>query len=135
MLQSDWLVQISLGTSDTVFLWITTAEPQLTGHVFINPVDKNAFMALLWWVTTYMVYRCTVKHYVINNLVTISSMETDKLPGLTFSPTSKSQLCLFLPFTHVPVINASNVVPGHTLLFHFCLFPSCITNAAVCINV
>lgn len=88
MLQSDWLVQISLGTSDTVFLWITTAEPQLTGHVFINPVDKNAFMALLWWVTTYMVYRYTVKHYVINNLVTISSMETDKLPGLTFSPTS-----------------------------------------------
>ena len=41
-------VQISLGTSDTLFLWIDEAQPQLTGHVFVNPVDKEAYMALLW---------------------------------------------------------------------------------------
>ena len=41
-------VQISLGSSDTLFLWIDEAVPQLTGHVFVNPVDKDAYMALLW---------------------------------------------------------------------------------------
>ncbi|XP_011405024.2 PREDICTED: xylulose kinase-like [Amphimedon queenslandica] len=40
-------VEVSLGTSDTVFLWITEADPQLMGHVFVNPVDSLAFMALL----------------------------------------------------------------------------------------
>ena len=41
-------MQISLGSSDTLFLWIDQAKPQLMGHVFVNPVDKDAYMALLW---------------------------------------------------------------------------------------
>ena len=40
--------QVSLGTSDTLFLWINEARPRLMGHVFVNPVDESAFMALLW---------------------------------------------------------------------------------------
>ena len=35
------------GTSDTVFVWLSEPEPQLTGHVWPNPVDEDAFMALL----------------------------------------------------------------------------------------
>ena len=45
----DWLSRLVLGSSDTVFLWITEADPQLMGHVFINPVDSSAYMALLWY--------------------------------------------------------------------------------------
>ena len=41
--------QVSLGSSDTLFLWINEARPQLMGHVFVNPVDKEAYMALLWY--------------------------------------------------------------------------------------
>lgn len=43
-------IGISLGTSDTLFIWLgpEEAQPQLTGHVWPNPVDQQAFMALLW---------------------------------------------------------------------------------------
>jgi len=40
-------IGLSLGTSDTVFVWLSEPEPQLTGHVWPNPVDEDAFMALL----------------------------------------------------------------------------------------
>ncbi|KAK7084821.1 hypothetical protein SK128_003813 [Halocaridina rubra] len=40
-------VAVSLGTSDTVFLWLDTPTPKLEGHVFINPVDSRTYMALL----------------------------------------------------------------------------------------
>jgi len=40
-------VGLSLGTSDTVFVWLEEATPQLTGHVWPNPVEDDAFMALL----------------------------------------------------------------------------------------
>ncbi|CAI8008481.1 Xylulose kinase, partial [Geodia barretti] len=40
-------VTISLGTSDTVTFWTSSAQPQLMGHVFVNPVDDSAFMAML----------------------------------------------------------------------------------------
>uniref|UniRef100_G3Q216 Xylulose kinase n=1 Tax=Gasterosteus aculeatus aculeatus TaxID=481459 RepID=G3Q216_GASAC len=40
-------VAVSLGTSDTVFLWIQQPSPALEGHVFCNPLDWRAFMALL----------------------------------------------------------------------------------------
>lgn len=41
-------VAISLGTSDTVFLWLSgKPTPSLEGHVFCNPVDPEAYMALL----------------------------------------------------------------------------------------
>lgn len=41
-------VVVSLGTSDTLFLWPDTPPtPQTTGHVFINPVDSTSYMALL----------------------------------------------------------------------------------------
>lgn len=42
-LQRDYLA-ISLGTSDTVFLWLDQPTPALEGHVFCNPVDSSAFM-------------------------------------------------------------------------------------------
>ncbi|CAN9506215.1 unnamed protein product [Ophioblennius macclurei] len=40
-------IAVSLGTSDTVFLWIQDPRPALEGHVFCNPVDQKAYMALL----------------------------------------------------------------------------------------
>ncbi|XP_046459350.1 xylulose kinase-like isoform X2 [Daphnia pulex] len=41
-------IAISLGTSDTVFLWLSgKPTPSLEGHVFCNPVDPDAYMALL----------------------------------------------------------------------------------------
>ena len=42
-------LQISLGSSDTLFMWIDKAHPQLMGHIFVNPVDENAYMAMLWY--------------------------------------------------------------------------------------
>ncbi|KAK6181066.1 hypothetical protein SNE40_009002 [Patella caerulea] len=38
---------LSLGTSDVLFLWITEPHPALCGHIFGNPVDTSAYMALL----------------------------------------------------------------------------------------
>ncbi len=45
-------IGLSLGTSDTVFVWLGKDEisPQRTGHIWNNPVDEDAYMALLWWV-------------------------------------------------------------------------------------
>lgn len=39
---------VSLGTSDTLFLWLK--EPILLpeGHILVNPLDHAAYMALLW---------------------------------------------------------------------------------------
>ncbi|RXM96877.1 Xylulose kinase [Acipenser ruthenus] len=41
-------IAISLGTSDTVFLWIQDPRPTVEGHIFCNPVDSQAYMALIW---------------------------------------------------------------------------------------
>lgn len=38
---------ISLGTSDTVFLWLTDPKPSLNGHILCNPLVSSDFMALL----------------------------------------------------------------------------------------
>ncbi|XP_042566234.1 xylulose kinase isoform X2 [Clupea harengus] len=38
---------VSLGTSDTVFLWIKEPKPTVEGHIFCNPVDCQAYMALI----------------------------------------------------------------------------------------
>ena len=54
-------LQISLGSSDTLFMWIDKARPQLMGHVFVNPVDENAYMAMLWYV--YILY-CFASKFV-----------------------------------------------------------------------
>ncbi|XP_051538537.1 xylulose kinase [Myxocyprinus asiaticus] len=40
-------IAVSLGTSDTVFLWIKDPKPTLEGHIFCNPVDCSAYMALI----------------------------------------------------------------------------------------
>lgn len=40
-------VGASLGTSDTLFLWLTEPQPALEGHIFINPVNSEEYMALL----------------------------------------------------------------------------------------
>lgn len=45
-LEDEWLA-ISLGTSDTLFLWIKEPKVILEGHVFCNPVDPNAYMAMV----------------------------------------------------------------------------------------
>lgn len=39
---------VSLGTSDTLFLWLK--EPILLpeGHILVNPLDDSSYMALLW---------------------------------------------------------------------------------------
>ena len=39
---------VSLGTSDTLILWIDDPKPSTEGHIFVNPINDNAFMALLW---------------------------------------------------------------------------------------
>ena len=41
-------LQVSLGTSDTLFLWLQEPTPTLEGHIFCNPVDPQHYMALLW---------------------------------------------------------------------------------------
>uniref|UniRef100_A0AAR2IQK5 Xylulose kinase n=1 Tax=Pygocentrus nattereri TaxID=42514 RepID=A0AAR2IQK5_PYGNA len=38
---------VSLGTSDTVFLWIKEPRPTVEGHIFCNPVDNLSYMALI----------------------------------------------------------------------------------------
>ncbi|XP_042068956.1 xylulose kinase [Haplochromis burtoni] len=40
-------IAVSLGTSDTVFLWLQQPRPALEGHVFCNPVEQQEYMALL----------------------------------------------------------------------------------------
>ncbi|XP_076146623.1 xylulose kinase isoform X1 [Alosa pseudoharengus] len=40
-------VAVSLGTSDTVFLWIKEPNPTIEGHIFCNPVDCQSYMALI----------------------------------------------------------------------------------------
>ncbi|KAK7466814.1 hypothetical protein BaRGS_00037081, partial [Batillaria attramentaria] len=40
-------VIVSLGTSDTVFLWLEMPKPKLEGHIFANPVHTSDYMALL----------------------------------------------------------------------------------------
>uniref|UniRef100_A0A3Q1EFN6 Xylulose kinase n=1 Tax=Acanthochromis polyacanthus TaxID=80966 RepID=A0A3Q1EFN6_9TELE len=56
-------IAVSLGTSDTVFLWIQKPRPALEGHVFCSPVDQEAFMALLW----YRQKNDTKRHTTIHN--------------------------------------------------------------------
>lgn len=43
----DGWIAVSLGTSDTAFLWLTEPKVVLDGHVLCNPIDKEAYMALL----------------------------------------------------------------------------------------
>lgn len=38
----------SLGSSDTMFLWLPNATPGLSGHVWVNPLDPSSYMALVW---------------------------------------------------------------------------------------
>ncbi|XP_039609588.1 xylulose kinase isoform X2 [Polypterus senegalus] len=40
-------IAVSLGTSDTVFLWIQNPNPTVEGHIFCNPVDIKDYMALI----------------------------------------------------------------------------------------
>nr|XP_058144758.1 xylulose kinase isoform X2 [Dasypus novemcinctus] len=40
-------IAVSLGTSDTLFVWLREPVPALEGHVFCNPVDPQHFLALL----------------------------------------------------------------------------------------
>ena len=39
-------VAVSLGTSDTLIIWLKTPRPALIGHVFINPVDGETSLIL-----------------------------------------------------------------------------------------
>ena len=34
-------IAVSLGTSDTLMLWLKTPQPALEGHIFVNPVEGN----------------------------------------------------------------------------------------------
>ncbi|VEN36043.1 unnamed protein product [Callosobruchus maculatus] len=45
-LYEGWIA-VSLGTSDTAFLWLKEPKMVLDGHVLCNPLDENAYMALL----------------------------------------------------------------------------------------
>ncbi|KAL3280306.1 hypothetical protein HHI36_017795 [Cryptolaemus montrouzieri] len=45
-LEKDWLA-VSLGTSDTLFLWLSDPKTVLNGHILCNPLDPEAYMAML----------------------------------------------------------------------------------------
>ena len=40
-------IAVSLGSSDVLFLWLREPIARTEGHVFVNPVDTSAYMALL----------------------------------------------------------------------------------------
>lgn len=40
-------IAVSLGSSDVLFLWLKEPIARTEGHVFVNPVDTEAYMALL----------------------------------------------------------------------------------------
>ena len=40
-------VAVSMGSSDTVSLWMSEARPGQRGHVFVNPVEPSAYMGML----------------------------------------------------------------------------------------
>lgn len=40
-------VAVSLGSSDVLFLWLDNPVAKTEGHIFVNPVDTEAYMALL----------------------------------------------------------------------------------------
>ena len=42
-------IAVSLGTSDNLFLWLDKPQPKLDGAIFINPVDPDYYMALIWY--------------------------------------------------------------------------------------
>lgn len=46
-LNEEWLA-ISLGTSDTLFLWLKEPHVVLDGHILCNPINSEEYMALLW---------------------------------------------------------------------------------------
>lgn len=46
-------IAVSLGTSDTVFLYLTEPKTLSEGHILVNPVNPDAYMALLWLVIKY----------------------------------------------------------------------------------
>ncbi|EEZ98930.1 xylulose kinase [Tribolium castaneum] len=45
-LNEGWLA-VSLGTSDVLFVWLEEPKIVLNGHILCNPVDSNAYMAML----------------------------------------------------------------------------------------
>lgn len=44
---SDGDLVVSLGTSDTVLMWLDEANPALEGHIMCNPVNPSAYMGML----------------------------------------------------------------------------------------
>ncbi|XP_048747057.1 xylulose kinase-like isoform X2 [Ostrea edulis] len=38
---------ISLGSSDTVFSWLSRQTAELEGHIFVNPIDSDTYMSLV----------------------------------------------------------------------------------------
>lgn len=38
---------VSLGTSDTLFLWLDSPQKLTEGHVLCNPIQSDAYMAML----------------------------------------------------------------------------------------
>lgn len=41
---------MSLGTSDTLMIWLEQPQACLEGIILVNPVDSNSFIGMLWWV-------------------------------------------------------------------------------------
>ena len=40
-------IAVSLGTSDTVIMWLKDAHPTLNGHILINPLNCNEYLGLI----------------------------------------------------------------------------------------
>ncbi|OXU26563.1 hypothetical protein TSAR_014717 [Trichomalopsis sarcophagae] len=46
---SEGDIACSLGTSDTLFVWLNEPRTVVDGHVFCNPIQDEAYMALVWY--------------------------------------------------------------------------------------
>ena len=46
---------VSLGTSDTLVLYMDKPIRCLQGHVFVNPLDDNAYMGMIWFVNVLII--------------------------------------------------------------------------------
>jgi xylulokinase len=40
-------IAVSLGTSDTVILWLNNSKPTIDGHILCNPIDEKTHMGLI----------------------------------------------------------------------------------------
>lgn len=74
-------IMVSLGSSDTVFLWIPTATPGLHGHIFVNPLDQNTFMGLVCFKNGSLTREIVMNRCAEGSWETFNEMVQNTRPG------------------------------------------------------